>query len=788
MLQNSAHREDGFSAVAKLDVASLSPESFWADHIAARKPALIRGHPSDMAWRASSLWTDDYLIRRAGGAEVLVEVRGGPLESYGRGVKRRMRFGQFVAARESGLYLTAQQVSVAPDGHPQLLAEPLMSLVRAGASKSGRGGRGRPGGRANDDDDSDDSDGGVGGGPSSSSPCSADFPASLELAGHLVPQSLNMWMGAAPEGSSSGLHHDFHDNIYVLLRGTKRFRLYPPATAPTMYTNGKLVRMYDNGRIVYEGQGDVLADGTDAADVAKWRRRTEAEAAVAAAEAAVERGEAGARARLDECEAALEAALEAELSDALLEREDEGMEEEDMDDEEEEDEDGFEGLGREDGDDEDEDGSSDDEEEEGNGRGGKGKSPKGKGTGGKGSKGRSTGGKEAAAEEEGGLIVDPDTPPSFSRVPLGDPRVGDAQLAAEFPRFPGRGAAVEVTVQAGEMLYLPAGWFHEVTSYGSAGGPDGGHLAFNYWFHPPDNLDPSRHGFKAPYTSDYWPALWRARVAEGLPGALEPGLGAQPPPLSKTAEADADGGGGGGSSAAVLGKRSRGRAVSGSAGGGLPAASEAADGGCGDGGRGERPSHRVRLSSAEGGAADGLQQQQRQQQQEKEAVGLSPGDGDSDLDPPRRQRPAAAARALMAKLAAAESAAGSDGAGGGGEGGGAAVELTEEDYQLLMLMEAARQRSAAVGAFRAFFEKQMRMRRLHQMRARLPPGRRHHPVIAVGPEARAWRPPPPPPGQQQKREQQREGKQQQRQREKKENMEQQQPKQQQKRQKPARRR
>lgn len=55
-------------------------------------------------------------------------------------------------------------------------------------------------------------------------------------------------------GASSGLHHDFHDNLYILLRGRKRFRLYPPTDAPNMYTHGILKRIHSNGRIVYEGQ------------------------------------------------------------------------------------------------------------------------------------------------------------------------------------------------------------------------------------------------------------------------------------------------------------------------------------------------------------------------------------------------------------------------------------------------------------------------------------------------------------------------------------------------------
>jgi hypothetical protein len=62
---------------------------------------------------------------------------------------------------------------------------------------------------------------------------------------------------------------------------------------------------------------------------------------------------------------------------------------------------------------------------------------------------------------------------------------------------------LEVTLKAGEMLYLPAGWFHEVKS---TGGGKEGHLAFNYWFHPPDGTT-----FEKPYSSDFWPNDWKKR-------------------------------------------------------------------------------------------------------------------------------------------------------------------------------------------------------------------------------------------------------------------------------------
>lgn len=72
------------------------------------------------------------------------------------------------------------------------------------------------------------------------------------------------FVSALLAGSSSGLHHDFHDNMYVLLRGSKRFRLYSPSCVADMYVRGTVNKVYPNGRIVYEGQGDILPDGSGA--------------------------------------------------------------------------------------------------------------------------------------------------------------------------------------------------------------------------------------------------------------------------------------------------------------------------------------------------------------------------------------------------------------------------------------------------------------------------------------------------------------------------------------------
>jgi hypothetical protein len=57
-------------------------------------------------------------------------------------------------------------------------------------------------------------------------------------------------------------------------------------------------------------------------------------------------------------------------------------------------------------------------------------------------------------------------PPSFCQVQLD---LSESELRKRYPRFPGMASASVVVLQAGDMLYLPAGWFHEVTSYGGPG-------------------------------------------------------------------------------------------------------------------------------------------------------------------------------------------------------------------------------------------------------------------------------------------------------------------------------
>lgn len=87
-------------------------------------------------------------------------------------------------------------------------------------------------------------------------------------------------------------------------------------------------------------------------------------------------------------------------------------------------------------------------------------------------------------------------PPSFSAVPpavVHLDKITDKKLRESIDRASGtkwplfRGAnRLTAELRPGEMLYLPTGWFHEVTSFGGEE-PNASdvHIAVNYWFTPP---------------------------------------------------------------------------------------------------------------------------------------------------------------------------------------------------------------------------------------------------------------------------------------------------------------
>ena len=249
-----------------------------------------------------------------------------------------------------------------------------------------------------------------------------------------------------------------------------------------MYTRGALVKVHPNGRINYDGElttaygADLKSDA--AAKAAKAKNDAEKELLIA--EQAVKDGKLNAKDRLDHAEEMLDMAMEA-LIDAEA-----GSENEDADDSGDENEDDDEeglfdsakAFNEDEGDQIDDDGKSAPSEDD--------------------CEGVNCYGDDFNLEF-GGRLVDKTVrnPNNFSKVNH-DILDDDSELCAEYPEMLNASAAF-CEVNAGEMLYLPASWFHEVTSFG--GKNQNGHLAFNYWFHPPDSLD----SFQNPYSTDFWP-------------------------------------------------------------------------------------------------------------------------------------------------------------------------------------------------------------------------------------------------------------------------------------------
>lgn len=54
------------------------------------------------------------------------------------------------------------------------------------------------------------------------------------------------------DGSSTGLHLDYHDNIYVVLKGKKKFEIYSPDSADRLPTFGEIRRVQKNGLVCYD--------------------------------------------------------------------------------------------------------------------------------------------------------------------------------------------------------------------------------------------------------------------------------------------------------------------------------------------------------------------------------------------------------------------------------------------------------------------------------------------------------------------------------------------------------
>ena len=174
---------------------------FFKEHVATRKPAVFCRKEIDLENIIYKVWSNQELRERSGEDTIRCEIRddvntGG----YGRGLEMELSFNQFLDRIESGdesIYLTTQELQYTLEDEPLLLSSPVCGLRQ-------------------------------------------DFSMSPELMGNLVLQNVNLWMGNSTQPSTSGLHHDYHDNLYVLLRGRKTFHLYSYEDIDSLYPAGEV--------------------------------------------------------------------------------------------------------------------------------------------------------------------------------------------------------------------------------------------------------------------------------------------------------------------------------------------------------------------------------------------------------------------------------------------------------------------------------------------------------------------------------------------------------------------
>ncbi|KAH9924134.1 Clavaminate synthase-like protein [Amylocystis lapponica] len=415
--------------------ADIAAGEFFSNYISKRQPVVIVGLPDDPSFRADK-WTDlDYLTSKAGDIDVLVEPMHPTTRQFGTDVERvSMPFRDFLASlgREHGPhhYLTTQYADE-DEGAETVLPPPTNALAD-------------------------------------------DFPRVPRMMGRLFLQQVNLWVGRSADGSSSGLHHDFHDNLYCLLRGRKRFVLFPPREVAHLYPHGTLDTLHPNGLITYEGTVP-RADGL-ARRVACTARVRALERKLDALPNGKGKGKGSAHAR----ERKRLLALHDEALDELasMELDEHGSGEDDFD--------ALEGV-LDDGGEEVDPGSV-----------------------------SVDGGEGDDSESVAGLSVSGDMekePLSFSRIPtallhkyLNLPTTAvlpPAQSADSFPALCETTAPYVVELSAGQMLYLPASWWHEVTSSSDMDSGDGVHMAFNYWFYPPDALETFDEPYKDTLVWEY---------------------------------------------------------------------------------------------------------------------------------------------------------------------------------------------------------------------------------------------------------------------------------------------
>lgn len=400
--------------LSSAEFASLPPGHFYRNFVTRRLPCIIDSLLPEPELTVGA-WTLAGIAARARASDtVFVEHRDAASRTFGTGVKTSMPLRDAMVKIGSGdredLYLTTQPIEDTREGFPRYLyAQPLIAME-------------------------------------------GTFTLRPALMGSLLPANINVWAGCSRSGASSNLHHDFHDNLYILLQGRKVFTIASPQFARRMYTHGSITRVHDSGIINYRGLR-TRPDGCVVDEDEDGDSSGEAETPTAPLHpSTVFKRARGARTGADEAKD-MWAALEAEAAALRL--------------------------------------------------------PTAVASG-------------RSMPDHFSCINLPHLrstlPPPISSAVARDAHIKDAlstfsgvqqhpEVSRTFPDF-GTVPLITFELRAGQMLYLPAGWFHEVVSFSDVGDAPSPHLALNYWYYAP-----SRARMEEPYEDDTWARVHASMLA-----------------------------------------------------------------------------------------------------------------------------------------------------------------------------------------------------------------------------------------------------------------------------------
>ena len=211
---------------------------FYLNYFTARQPVVIRTHTlADLDWRTDR-WTNEYLTHKGGGQSVAVLTSHNRNDfSLDKARYETMLFQEFIAramAKPDGdetMYLNLQD-----EAKDRMLEPPLLQLM-------------------------------------------GDFSIPVYYK-DLMLRCMNLWMGNSRSEIVTPLHHDFNDNLYVVVEGRKHFTLFPPSQAANLYTRGTILEVERNGNIRYAsmaGMPHLSQLDIEHPDLVRFPRYTEAE-------------------------------------------------------------------------------------------------------------------------------------------------------------------------------------------------------------------------------------------------------------------------------------------------------------------------------------------------------------------------------------------------------------------------------------------------------------------------------------------------------------------------------